>query len=210
MTIDRDNISIANILGLEYDSPNLFFAFERDYLPYQNLVIGTLPRVDLVTMDTRKNLCLQGIEIKLTALPDNTTCNLSEDRYSCELVVRPPTIIYLAVSLAKTYQNSRETLLSYLQPVCSKIKDWTEPKIMLAALPELINTIDLISKARVDEQIPIVMQPIWKTEGKSAKLCDRCLDIFMWSNLAFTRLFIEASKGEINYAKISRHKRCVA
>ncbi|MEM9538643.1 MAG: HindVP family restriction endonuclease [Cyanobacteria bacterium P01_E01_bin.42] len=210
LTIDRDEIPISRVLGLDYNSPHLFFAFERDYLPYQNLVIGTLPRVDLVTMDTEKDLCLQGLEIKLTALPDHTTCNLPEDRYSCELVVRPPTIIYLSISFAKTYQNDRENLLAFLQPVCSKIKDWTDPKIILALLPELIETIDIISKARVSEQFPIVMQPIWKTEGKSAKLCDRCLDIIMWSNFAFTRLFIEAAKSEINHSRISRHKRCVA
>ena len=52
------------------------------------------------------------------------------------------------------------------------------------------------------------MQPIWKTEGKSAKLHDNCLDIFMWSNLAFTRLFIDAAKSEFNSDKITRHKHC--
>ena len=38
---------------------------------------------------------------------------------------------------------------------------------------------------------------------------DNCLDIFMWSNLAFTRLFIDAAKSELNSDKITRHKRCV-
>lgn len=31
----------------------------------------------------------------------------------------------------------------------------------------------------------------------------------MWSNLAFTRLFIDAAKSELNSDKITRHKRCV-
>lgn len=31
----------------------------------------------------------------------------------------------------------------------------------------------------------------------------------MWSNLAFTRLFIDAAKLELNSDKITRHKRCV-
>jgi hypothetical protein len=33
------------------------------------------------------------------------------------------------------------------------------------------------------------MQPIWKTEGKKAKLHDDAFDIFVWSNYAFTHLF---------------------
>jgi hypothetical protein len=41
------------------------------------------------------------------------------------------------------------------------------------------------------------MQPVWKTEGKSPKLAENCLDVFVWSNLAFTRLFIDLAKVEI-------------
>lgn len=58
-------------------------------------------------------------------------------------------------------------------------------------------------------QVPLVMQPIWKTQGKSAKLHDYCLDIFVWSNIAFTQLFLDAATEEINIDKMSRHKRCV-
>jgi hypothetical protein len=53
------------------------------------------------------------------------------------------------------------------------------------------------------------MQPIWKTEGKSSKLHYDCLDIFMWSNLAFTQLFMDAAQKDITINKISRHQRCV-
>ena len=62
-------------------------------------------------------------------------------------------------------------------------------------------------------QTPFLMQPIWKTEGKSPKLVDNCLDVFVWSNLAFTRLFINLAKSEINSAsgikEIKRHTRTV-
>jgi hypothetical protein len=57
------------------------------------------------------------------------------------------------------------------------------------------------------------MQPIWKTEGKSSRLSEHCLDVFIWSNLAFTRLFIDLAKLEINTFKqircISRHTRTI-
>ena len=134
---------------------------------------------------------------------------MSEQQYGTEIVVRPPTIVYLAVSIAKTFQQARSTLYNYLQPTLSKIQDWTSPSMVLPFIPEIIHLLDRILNSCLESQFPLIMQPIWKTEGKSSKLHENCLDIFMWSNLAFTRLFIEAAKEEIKSDKMSRHKRCV-
>ncbi|GBF78649.1 HindVP family restriction endonuclease [Aphanothece sacrum] len=210
LNVNHSKISVSSILGLDYTSGDLFFAFERDYIPYQDIVIGNLPRIDLVTIDKSKNnLCLSGIEIKLTALPDNTTCELSDDKYGCEIVVRPPTIVYLAVSIAKTYQHNQQILKDYLNPICNLVQDWTSPSCILSVMNELVEAVDLTIHSCINHQFPLIMQPIWKTEGKSAKLHEQCLDIFMWSNLAFTRLFIDSAKSELNSDKITRHKRCV-
>jgi hypothetical protein len=38
------------------------------------------------------------------------------------------------------------------------------------------------------------MQPVWKTVGKTSKLYHNCLDIFIWSNFSFTRLFFDTTK----------------
>lgn len=105
----HSEIAVTDLWGLAWDSDDLFFAFERDFVPYQDIVLGTLPRIDLVTLNrNQNNTSLRGLEIKLTALPDHTTCELPETRYGCEIVVRPPTIVYLAVSLAKAFQNDRD------------------------------------------------------------------------------------------------------
>ena len=105
-------IEVAEIFGEIPLSEKLFFAFESDYVPYRKLVIGKLPRVDLVTQSTiPKDSCLKSIEIKLTALPDNSTYKLSEDKYGCEIVVRPDTIVYLALSI---FSILSEIILSML------------------------------------------------------------------------------------------------
>lgn len=209
LKVEHSLIDVSDIFGINVDSPDLFFAFERDYLPYQSLVLGTLPRVDLVTVSQSLNLCLRCLEIKLTALPDNTTCELSQDNYGCEIVVRPPTIVYIAVSIAKAYQLDRNSLVNNLQPVCSQIKDWTEADDILPLMEDITNATDTVLSCCVDSQVPMIMQPVWKTVGKSAKLDNDSLDIFVWSNIAFTRLFVDAAKTEIKLNKISRHKRCV-
>ena len=86
---EHSSISTKTFYGIDPDSEDLFYAFETQFTPYQQYLIGTLPGVDLVTQARNTGSCLQAIEIKLTALPDNTTCNLTENRYGCEIVVRP-------------------------------------------------------------------------------------------------------------------------
>jgi len=107
MDICHGKISTETLFGINPRSDHLFFAFETQYTPYQRLVIGTLPRVDLVTQTRNNGLCLRPIEIKLTALPDHSTCELNENLYGCDLVVRPDTIVYLACSIAEEFINEK-------------------------------------------------------------------------------------------------------
>ncbi|MBK1987549.1 HindVP family restriction endonuclease [Sphaerospermopsis aphanizomenoides BCCUSP55] len=201
LTLDKDlkiqhqEIDVSEILGIPPLSSNLFFSFESDYVPYRKIVIGKLPRVDLVTHDLNKdNACLRSIEIKLTALPDNSTYRLPDNQYGCEIVTRPDTIVYLALSIAHKFENSREKLLNYLQPVCSQIEDWLSIRQVLPFIAQIVDCLDNLLSDNLEIQSPLVMQPIWKTVGKTSKLYQNCLDIFVWSNFGFTRLFFDITK----------------
>ena len=92
-------IEISDVFGIEPSDPDIYFAFESQHTPYQKFIIGILPRTDLVIQREINGQCLSGLEIKLTTLPDNTTCDLNEEEYGSEIVVRPDTIVYLACSL---------------------------------------------------------------------------------------------------------------
>ena len=94
-------IDVNSVFGHAYDSDDIYFAFEYTYGQNQQFVKGTLPRIDLVVMDNSNSESpwLRALEIKLTALPDNSTCNLSEEQYGCELVVRPNTITHLTLDI---------------------------------------------------------------------------------------------------------------
>lgn len=188
-------INVMDLFGIDPLSKSLYFAFERDYVHYQPLMIGSTESVDLVTIDLSTNNCLSGIEIKLTALPDNTTCELTEDKYGCELVVRPPTIVYLALSIATTFTS--EELLKQLGNTCENIEDWSEIEHVLPYIPSMVDNLDNLLKTKIGEEKPIVMQPVWKTLGKSPQLNDNCLDIFVWGDFAFTRLFVDITKTNI-------------
>jgi hypothetical protein len=195
LKIKHEKINVIDIFGIAPLSPNLFFAFESDYVPYRKIVIGKLPRVDLVTHNTNNELsCLRSLEIKLTALPDNSTYRLADDRYGCEIVTRPDTLVYLALSIAYNFENSRDQLLNYLEPICSKVNDWTSIRCVLPFVPQMAECMDNLLCENLEIQSPLVMQPVWKTVGKTSKLYHNCLDIFVWSNFGFTRLFFDITK----------------
>lgn len=203
----HDFISTENLFGLPIFSENLFYSFESQFLPFQKFLIGNIPRVDLVTQNLTDGSSLKGLEIKLTALPDNSTYPLTEENYGCEIVVRPDTIVYLACSLFSFFENRKTKLQKIIGEDFEDINNWTEASEIIPYLGNMIRVIDETSLAMLDFQSPLVAQPIWKTLGKSPKLAENCLDVFVWSDLAFIRLFAKLAKSEIRENKITRQLR---
>lgn len=202
LSLDRDRqvshckISIDNLFGLPPLTERLHFAFESVFSPYATYAKGTVPRADLVTIDRTAQTpqLLRALEVKLTALPDNTTYKLKEENYGCEIVVRPDTIVYLALGLAQIYKNERETLTQILGTM--SIDDWEEIEQVLPWIGSMAEAIDRVLISRIEGQIPFLIQPIWKTNGKSQVLTEQCFDLFVWSDFGFTRLFTKTAKLE--------------
>lgn len=210
LKVIHDSISTSELFGINPMSDELFYSFESPYLPYQQFLIGSFPRIDIVTMNKTTSSCLRGIEVKLTAIPDNSTCLLSENQYGSELVIRPDTIVYLACSIVSRYQNNLPRLRELIGNGFDAIADWREGSNVLSAVSRMSQSIDRIALEAIEFQSPLVMQPIWKTEGKSPRLSDNCLDIFVWSDLAFTQLFLNVARGELNVLKtVTRQVRTV-
>ncbi|HNI44990.1 MAG: HindVP family restriction endonuclease [Chitinophagales bacterium] len=197
LKVKHTQISTKHLYGIDSNSDDLFFSFESPYTPYQQLIIGTLPRVDLVTLRRSNGQCLRPIEVKLTALPDNSTCNLSEMSYGCEIVIRPDTIVYLACSIVVKFKDNKDKLAKLIGNKFDAIVEWNDGVAVWTYLTDMIAALDRIILSMIDEQEPLLMQPIWKTNGKSPQLADNCLDVFVWSNFAFTQLFVDVARGEL-------------
>ena len=71
---------------------------------------------------------LSGLEVKLTTLPDNTTKDLPDEDYGSEIVVRSPTILFLACSICACYDSpeGRMRLHDMLNTIGEEIRDWGE------------------------------------------------------------------------------------
>ena len=201
-------ISTEILFGIAPDAEDLFYSFESVYTPYERFVIGELPRIDLVTQKRGDGAVLKGMEIKLTALPDNSTCELADNQFGSEIVTRPPTIIYLACSIASLYQNSYLSLRKYFDAKFDKLRDWANPEIVLPHITDMIDTLDRIFLDNNAKQEPIIIQPVWKTEGKSSRLSENCLDVFVWSNFAFVELIAKEMRNQ-QLVRISRQARTI-
>ena len=199
-----EHIGIDEVFGINPLSDNAYYSFESPFIPYQRFVVGNIPRNDLVIIDKRNDSCLSTLEIKLTALPDNSTCDLSEDLYGSELVIRPDTIVYLACNIIKKFDN-KDQLANVLGDVGNSITNWTQAINVLPYINDIRATLKDIVSTKNQKQSPIIMEPIWKTEGKSPRLSSNCLDVFIWSDFGMLNLFFPDEGAELT--SISRHTR---
>ncbi|MDA8694146.1 HindVP family restriction endonuclease [Pseudomonadales bacterium] len=195
-------IGIDEVFGLSSKSSDLYFAFESQHSPYQKYVIGTLPRTDVVIQKESTGECVSGLEIKLTALPDNTTCELNDISYGSEIVVRPDTIVYLACALILSADNK---LKLHFKDI--KINDWSDANEVLPKIKHIVDTIEKISLISERKQIPFLLQPVWKTTGKSPSLADKCLDIFVWSDAGFANFISKIANESPDANNITRQTR---
>ena len=189
-----DYIEVKDVFGLEPLDNNLFFSFETDFPPYRTMVVNNLPGIDLVTsnIENEPSSFLRGIEIKLTAFPDSASSSLPVEEQGSEIVIRPDSIVYLAFSLAQIFKDDIDELKKLMDPFFERNSDveWEDFTQIKPLANELETLLDNILVAKIDEQTPLLMQPIWKTQGESLLLEDNCFDMYIWSNYAFTRLFV--------------------
>ncbi|WP_434308191.1 HindVP family restriction endonuclease [Haemophilus influenzae] len=203
--IKCSSIDIKDVFEIEPENENTFFAFETSHSPFAKYVVGSLPRTDVVIQNFKTGECLRGLEIKLTALPDHTTCDLTDADFGSEIVIRPDSIVYLACSLAEILKESLANCMDIPNNVDHL--DWSEPKQVIPLFPHILSTLNNLCSRADTIQTPFLLQPVWKTLGKSPRLADNCLDIFIWSDIAFVKFILEISNLNVNVLSINRQTR---
>ena len=168
------------------------FAFESVFEPYQQYSFDAVDGIDLVVKDLEGNF-LSPLEVKLTVLPDNTTYKKSEELWGSEMVVRSATTSYCALGMFDAVKNDSAIVREIFEEACSSIQSWDNDFEMTHKIPALSRAIDEFQSRYYMRQKPLLMQTLWKTQGKSPLLADQAFDIVIWSDYAFSRLFVDAS-----------------
>lgn len=198
---DVFNASVAN--------EDINFLFESNYQPYTAYLHDTLDHTDLVTnvdgADKRP------LEIKLTVLPDNATSRqVDEAMWGSELVIRPDSISYACLGVYTNLKQHAAAIRNLLEPTAIKIESWENSRDILNHADEMLETLTKFFKKYHSSQVPFLIQPIWKTQGKSPDLAHNAFDVFVWSDFALLKLAIDQAKAETNRVVVSRYLRSVA
>lgn len=204
---DVGELDVGELFGSTEPNDKLHFSFETRFDHFRSFVHDELPAIDLVVGTGDPVRQIRPIEVKLTTLPDNTTEGLSEDKYGAELVIRSATTRYMALSMAQAVDAHRNRVREIFEPVFARVRNWDSKVEMAQIAPKAVAALELFLTEFKDLQSPLLMQPIWKTVGKSPVLAENCLDIFVWSDFALTHLFLESARNPRDVNAISRYAR---
>ncbi|RME57545.1 HindVP family restriction endonuclease [Candidatus Parcubacteria bacterium] len=217
LNVLKDEITINELFGQEVaKNSDLYYSFESIFDPYRKYVRDELDKIDLVVKkinnsegDDSKYEFLSAVEIKLTTLPDNGTSSKTEDEYGSELVIRPATTKYLALSIVDALSDRRDEVREIFEDSCSTIRDWGNKREIEQSRESILLALDeFFKKFHEVGQRPILLNAVWKTEGKTPKLAENCLDIFVWSTFALSRLFMDPALEQVKKGEeIKRQQR---
>lgn len=202
-------IDTSELLGINPLSEDAYYNYEAEFYPYEQFYSATKKeKVDLVMINRSSELSVRGLEVKLTTLPDNTTKDLPDADYGSEIVVRSPTILFLACSICSCYKDDKGkgALHGLLNTIGSEIKNWSEIRHVLPHYEEIRKAILTVSADLAKKQIPLIIQPIWKTDKKLKDFAEDCLDVFVWSNLSVIQMCLRETNTKED---ISRNQRTI-
>ena len=191
LKVVASKIPLSEVFNSKSLKPDdLSFNFESKYEPYQKYSFDTIDSIDLVVKAVDERF-LSPLEIKLTVLPTANTSHLSENEWGCELVVRSATTSYCALGMFDSVNKDSRRVREIFEASCSDIGSWTNDYEMSHKTPMLTECMNAFQRQYLSKQKPLLVQTIWKTQGQSPILADNAFDIVVWSDYAFSRLFLD-------------------
>lgn len=202
-------IPAEDLFGINPLDDNAYYDYEAGYFPYEQFYTAEKKeKVDLVMINRSSRIPLSGLEVKLTTLPDNTTKNQPDEGYGSEIVVRSPTILFLACSICACYcsREDQMRLHDLLNIIGEEIRDWSDRRQVIPYYDVIKKAVLSVSSDISEKQIPLILQPIWKTDRTLKDLDEQCLDVFVWSNLSVIQM---ALRDDTPSDDISRNQRTI-
>ncbi|WP_047534520.1 HindVP family restriction endonuclease [Methylotenera sp. N17] len=193
--VSDEKLTFDDVFNSKAPTEELDFHFETVYEPYKPYDFDKLDHIDLVVKKDKDYL--RPLEVKLTVLPDNATeKKANQALWGAELVIRPDSTSYAALGIYHSLKSKSVEIRKILESA-EQISDWENKAEIINHKDLIIDTLDIFQSKYCSYQQPFLMQPIWKTLGKSPELDDNAFDIFIWSDMALCRLIIDQAKNEL-------------
>ena len=208
LELKHRSVSVSEAFGCgNLRSKDLWFLFETPYEPYKRYCSDRLDGIDLVIGTSEKDQ-LRPLEIKLTAYPDNKTADLPESQQGAELVIRSATTEYCALGMFDSTRKSREDVRKLFDSSCFKVDDWNSEPQVSEIFPGLYRGFSKFLERYFKAQKPILMQVLWKTEGRSPILAEDAFQVIFWSDFAISWAMLK--KCMSSRSSMSRPMRALA
>ena len=201
----ESEITFADVFGSTEVGANIRFEFETNFQPFDDFLYDKLDGIDLVTKNASGENFLRPLEVKLTVVPDDSTSKMEEEHWGNELVIRPATSSYATLSIYSNVGKCSKAR-EIVEPPSSKIQDWNNASEILSNKELIIDTLREYLKCFHEKQTPFLINSIWKTQRKTPLLADKCFDVFVWSDFAVCKAFIDPA-NQSKAKKVSRSMR---
>lgn len=133
-----------------------------------------------------------------------------EPLWGSEIVIRPATTKYCALGIADSCFRQMDDIRELFEPIGIDVQDWGNRVEIASKLESMLKCINNFEKNYLSHQKPILLQPVWKTQGQSPMLAKQAFDIFVWSDFAVSRLFLDNAWDNRNSKTINRQMRSSA
>lgn len=190
-SVDNIEISFDQVFNTVAPNSELTFNYEVTYPPYHRFIYDDVGKIDLVIM--HKGQYLRALEVKLTVIPDQSTFSRTEHEWGSELVIRPASTSYATLGAMLSLESQLPEIRRMFEPVGSRIRHWDNETEILMMSSEILDVLNAFIVRFQKFQKPFLLQPIWKTVGKSPILAKNAFDVFVWSDFALFKIFIDRS-----------------
>jgi len=209
MKVVPTEISFDKVFNSTLSNDKLRFSFESKFAPYQKYASDDIGGIDLVVKSASGKF-LRPLEIKLTVLPDSGTSVKKENLWGSEIVIRPATTKYCALGIADSCFKHMNEIRERFEPIGIDMQDWGNRVEVSSKLGGMLECINKFEKDYLAHQKPVLLQPIWKTQGQTPILAEQAFDIFVWSDFALSRLFLDSAWEKRASKTITRQMRSSA
>lgn len=195
LNVEASEISFDEVFNTTLPNEEIVFNFESVFEPYKAYSYGDITGIDLVIKGSEGEY-LRALEIKLTVIPDSGTAKQDPSLWGAELVIRPASTLYCALGMFDSCKDGSDRIREIFEPVCHQIRDWTSTTEVYSKKTEILAALSEFQEEFHGRQKPFLLQPIWRTLGVAPVLDDNAFDIFVWSDFALCRTFIDRSKDD--------------
>lgn len=187
-----ENLPVCRVYGTGKSPSELSFDFDSVFEPHLELASG-VPESDLVIRNGTGSP-IGRLDMQASVIPDASTKGLPPELSGPEVTFRTRNLKNLALSMAFSLMCERERALDILDDIQHVTGDWGDWGQVSNATDDILRVLDRLESELSDRQSPCMLQSVWRSEEDGPLLADDAMDVFVWTDYALSRLFLDSTR----------------